>query len=271
MPTNSCSQCGVVIGRHKRKTSGQSKCRPCRCSETDVRYIKNPCSGCGQKVVVRQGKSTPMCRQCRAVKRTKTCVGCLINFTASTKNAVVQKYCSYECAMQHRVNWNKKTTDLVLYTGPRLVDCRPMPPPPKRRFKSVKCRQCSTMFLTLNVDVTCSALCQKINIREQRSQAKSRRRARKKQAFVENVSPRYIFKRDNYRCNLKLSVNCNGKTDPRKVVPHPRAPTLDHIIPLNAGVENDGWHSKANNWTACFECNCMKSDRGGGEQLALIG
>ena len=271
MPTNVCADCSIVIGRHKRKNPGPSKCRRCRSSRTDTRYTKIPCTACGQRVTIRQGKSTAWCRSCRAQNRIKTCIGCQSVFHASPKDPLVQKYCSYGCAMQHRTHWNKKTTELVLYMGQRILDPRPMPAPSRRTFKSVKCRQCSTMFLTLNVDVTCSPMCHEINIREQRSQAKSRRRARKKQAFVENVSPRYIFKRDNYRCNLKISVTCNGKTDPSKVVPHPRAPTLDHIIPLNAGIENDGWHSKANNWTACFECNCIKSDRGGGEQLALIG
>ena len=212
-----------------------------------------------------------MCRACRAKRRIKTCLGCGIDFHADRKNASFQKYCNFDCAMQNRMPWNKKTTELALYTGQRLLDPRPMPAPSRRTFKSVKCRQCSTMFLTLNVDVTCSPLCHEIDIRDQKRQHRSKRRAREKLAFVENVSPLYIFKRDNYRCNLKLSVTCKGKTDPSKVVPHPRAPTLDHIIPLNAGVENEGWHSKANNWTACFECNGIKSDRGGGEQLALIG
>jgi len=63
----------------------------------------NSCSECGQKVVVRQGKSTAMCRKCRASKRMKTCAGCGIDFNASRKNASVQKYCSYECAMKTRI------------------------------------------------------------------------------------------------------------------------------------------------------------------------
>jgi 5-methylcytosine-specific restriction endonuclease McrA len=99
--------------------------------------------------------------------------------------------------------------------------------------------------------------------------AKSRRRARKRNAFVENVSPKKVFARDRYRCQLRLP-GCEG-IDRSKVVPHPKAPTVDHIIPLSAGFDAGGTHEPANCHTACFHCNCKKSDGGGGEQLLLIG
>ena len=271
MSTNVCVDCGVVIGRHQRKTPGPSRCRKCRLAKTDTRYTKIPCSRCDRLVKVQQGKSTPVCRFCRSRNRIKICLGCSVQYEASRKSASVQKYCSFGCAMEHQ----KKPRPVVLYKGPKF---RRKPklnlnsvPTSSRTFKSVQCRVCDRYFVTLFTDVTCSSNCQEINLRDQRHQGKSRRRARKKLAFVENVSPKYIFERDNYRCNLKLSPACNGKTNPNKVVPHPRAPTVDHVIPLGVGIENDGWHSKANCWTACFECNSIKSDGGGGEQLALIG
>jgi hypothetical protein len=279
MSTNVCVDCGVVIGRHQRKTPGPSRCRKCRLAKTDTRYTKIPCSGCNRRVLVRQGKSTAICRNCRSNNRIKTCLGCSAQYEASRKSASVQKYCSYKCAMQNRPTYDngakKKPRPVVLYCGPPFrrrpkLNVNPIPRS-KRTFKSVQCKVCDTYFVTLFTDVTCSTGCQEINLREMKLQAKSRRRALKKKAFVENVSPKYIFKRDKYRCNLKLSASCNGKTDPTKVVPHPRAPTVDHIIPLDALRENGGVHSKANTWTACFECNSIKGHRGGGEQLAMIG
>ena len=274
MSTNVCVDCGVVIGRHQRKTPGPSRCRKCRLANTDTRYTKTPCSQCGQKVKVCNRQSSPLCRTCRAGNRLKTCVGCASVFHANPKDPSVQKYCSLRCANSNKPR-PTKPRPVVLYIGPKFRrqpkhNVNPIPTT-QRTFKSVLCKVCDRYFVTLFTDVTCSSDCQEINLRDRRHQGKSRRRARKKLAFVENVSPKYIFERDNYRCNLKLSPACNGKTNPNKVVPHPRAPTVDHIIPLGVGIENDGWHSNANCWTACFECNCIKSDGGGGEQLALIG
>ena len=93
-----------MIGRHKRKTPGLSRCRTCRRADRHS-YTKPPCSACGQKVTVRPGRptETAMCRACRATKRIKTCLGCNIEFDAPIKNASVQKYCSYECAMKSRI------------------------------------------------------------------------------------------------------------------------------------------------------------------------
>ncbi|MEU2106485.1 HNH endonuclease signature motif containing protein [Nocardia sp. NPDC019255] len=70
-----------------------------------------------------------------------------------------------------------------------------------------------------------------------------------------------MFESDGYRCHL-----CRRKTDPTKVAPHPRSPTIDHVIPLSKG----GTHEPSNCRTACFHCNATKGDRGGGEQLLLI-
>lgn len=234
-------------------------------------FTKTPCSGCGKKVTVRQGKAIAVCRGCRADNRIKTCLGCGVEYEASPKWASRSKYCSHQCFTTHREIWNKKTQELVIYTGPKFqrkprMNTNASAIRRQRCFKSVKCRQCGNMFLTLNVDLTCSDKCWKQNLRDQRRLNKDKRRAVKKQAFVESVSPKYIFKRDGYRCQL-----CKKMTDPTKTVPHPEAPTVDHIIPLDLGVERGGIHAKRNCHTAHFKCNCTKGNRGGGEQLLLIG
>lgn len=88
-----------------------------------------------------------------------------------------------------------------------------------------------------------------------------RRRAAKKTGMVEKFESVEIFERDRYRCHL-----CKQKCRIDVVVPHPLAPTLDHLIPLAEGGE----HTRANSATACFLCNSVKGNRGGGEQLAII-
>ncbi|RZT87473.1 5-methylcytosine-specific restriction endonuclease McrA [Pseudonocardia sediminis] len=128
------------------------------------------------------------------------------------------------------------------------------------RFVDSECRECGDRFLwdrTIQGADTwyCSRRCS-------RRAGNGRRRLRKHRSECEPIWRRRIYKRDQYRCHL-----CRRKVAIDKAVPHPRAPTLDHVIPLARG----GSHTMANLRTACFSCNCLKSDRGGGEQLSLIG
>jgi 5-methylcytosine-specific restriction endonuclease McrA len=51
------------------------------------------------------------------------------------------------------------------------------------------------------------------------------------------------------------------------VVPHLKVPTIDHIVPLADGGDD----VKVNVQLAHFICNSIKGDRGGGEQLLLVG
>ena len=71
-----------------------------------------------------------------------------------------------------------------------------------------------------------------------------------------------IAERDGHRCGL-----CRRKVNMAQVVPHPRAPTIDHLIPLDRGGDD----TRANVQIAHFLCNSRKGNRGGGEQLALLG
>lgn len=92
-------------------------------------------------------------------------------------------------------------------------------------------------------------------------EAKHRRRAIKRNAFVANVSPQKVFERDGWKCHL-----CGKAINRKAVVPHPKAPTIDHVIPLASG----GTHEPLNCRAAHFLCNSIKGDRGGGEQLLLV-
>lgn len=92
----------------------------------------------------------------------------------------------------------------------------------------------------------------------ERRQARARRAGTKRERYTLDE----IAKRDGYRCGL-----CHRKVSMAKAVPHPRAPTIDHLIPLDCGGED----TRANVHLACFYCNSVKGNRGGGEQLALLG
>lgn len=120
------------------------------------------------------------------------------------------------------------------------------------RFCSVRCYNVS---VGNQVDVERSQA-----YRDKRRRERISRRARENGAYRAEVDPRDVFKADGYRCHL-----CGRKCDQGKEVPHPKAPTVDHIVPLSAG----GDHGPANCRTACFRCNNSKGNRGGGEQFAF--
>jgi len=52
----------------------------------------------------------------------------------------------------------------------------------------------------------------------------------------------------------------------KQTVPHPKAPTIDHVIPLAQG----GTHEPLNCRAAHFLCNSLKSHQGHGDQMLLL-
>ena len=91
-----------------------------------------------------------------------------------------------------------------------------------------------------------------------RADRKRRERQRvrriKRGVAVEAYTLRDIAERDRYRCGL-----CKRRVPMDRRVPHPKAATIDHVVPLAAGGDD----TKANVQLAHFMCNCLKSDRGG--------
>jgi len=135
----------------------------------------------------------------------------------------------------------------------------------RTKWVSRRCKICANRFLiqSSSTMVCCSTECSNANQKCKALDRAALRRARQRDAFVAPVKRLNIFKRDKYRCHI-----CKRLTKPQMAVPHPLAPTIDHLIPLAKG----GTHEPANVATACFECNChIKRELGGGEQLALIG
>lgn len=151
---------------------------------------------------------------------------------------------------------------LLLPAGPgpevrRPGPCCPVTCATPRRFAAGFCLECGEPFVVCpdRGDRFCSLLCGKRYDRRQR-------RARKVAAFVEPVFSRRVFERDGWRCQL-----CKRLVSKRAVVPHPRAATIDHIVPLS----KDGEHSMANVHTAHFMCNSQKGAQAMNEQLLLVG
>ncbi|WML63644.1 HNH endonuclease signature motif containing protein [Rhodococcus sp. AH-ZY2] len=70
-----------------------------------------------------------------------------------------------------------------------------------------------------------------------------------------------MFERDGWRCHI-----CGQKVNRKAKAPHPKAATIDHVIPLARG----GTHEPINCRCAHFLCNALKRDTGCGDQLLLI-
>lgn len=82
------------------------------------------------------------------------------------------------------------------------------------------------------------------------------RRAEKLGLGNKHVTISYLGKRDSWRCGI-----CRERITDRTQA------SIDHIVPLSRG----GAHELANVHIAHKHCNYAKNNRGGGEQLLLVG
>lgn len=283
-----CSRCGELMWRGKGVLPvGQATCSMCRRRERERRGVahgtpsgyrtaKCRCDLCRAWLresmrtyckgrAERDGMHpTTLYRQRNGGKRTtydRNCNYCGTPFTTRSKGTLS---CSVSCGHWFRHHGPALTSKELVRTTPRRPERAPSEPAhirTARRLTSGQCRVCESWFVSLHLDVTCSARCKEVKDRELKRQHKDKRRAVKAEAYRADVHRRRVFEADGYRCHL-----CKRKTDPAKAAPHPRAPTIDHVIPLSKG----GTHEPSNCRTACFLCNSSKGDRGGGEQLLLI-
>ena len=91
----------------------------------------------------------------------------------------------------------------------------------------------------------------------------ARRRARKRDAFIEDVPPLEIFERDGWQCMIPGCIHPGVPASLEKPWPHPLYATIDHVIPLSRGRSKGGVHERSNLVCAHFTCNVRKGDRDG--------
>lgn len=110
-----------------------------------------------------------------------------------------------------------------------------------------ECRRCGVSFL-LRQSGYC-APCSVDALVEARAQARADYKARRRGTFVERVDRRIVFARDRWTCGI-----CGGALADGSDRLDPRAPQIDHIVPLAKGGE----HSYANIQAAHRACNRQK-------------
>lgn len=112
------------------------------------------------------------------------------------------------------------------------------------------CRRCGSKFVcmrTNDLPKFCSPRCL-------RATTKVRRRAAKRGGTSVAYRRIDIFNRDRWICQL-----CGKRTKRSAAVPDPKAPVIDHIVPLAAGPELGGVDAPWNVQCAHFLCNSIKS------------
>ena len=259
------------------------------------------CATCGGPLS-RQGKiyCSWACSNGRAGTRAgsrsaRACEICGSQFKPKPRSGCVQRTCSRACGVELRRREGTLSRPYVLGSaGPACpVWVR-------------DCAQCGTLFVARRLkQVTCSRICgRRLNWavsnlarrngatehvcpcgaviplkrwkcdaclaadkRVQRQRKRRAERARKRSAKREPYTLAEIAARDRYRCMIP---DCDYAPYRRvamtKAVPHPKAPTIDHVVPLSISKDD----TRANVQLAHFSCNARKHT-GGSQQLALIG
>lgn len=171
-----------------------------------------------------------------------TCPICTVTFTPVNTR---QRYCGQPCAYQANLARSRANRKAGLTTVRQCAGCTV-------EMAIVRGRG--------NMARLCDG-CRTESDRRGRRANERKRDARKRGVTAELIKPDEIYERDAWRCKL-----CHKAVPKGKAVPHPKAATLDHVVPLSEG----GTHTRANVQLAHFECNWRKGARGT-QQLALIG
>lgn len=117
---------------------------------------------------------------------------------------------------------------------------------------SKPCADCGQQWKTLTQrNLGVCKKCQKRRL-SRRFGKSDRARARRYGVKYEPIDRAKVYERDLWKCAL-----CGETVEKEKTAPHPRSPSLDHIVPLSML----GPHTYANVQLAHFLCNSIKGDR----------
>jgi predicted nucleic acid-binding Zn ribbon protein len=236
---HTCRQCGEGFVRRAYGKAGENQFCSRVCSAAAIRkYATEAEARRAERDKARDRKGLAarpsQCRVCQ---------------TALPGDGTRRLSCSRECGMEwaRRAAYQENRARAEAWLQPRV------------------CRECQVEFTPAygaKMRLFCSKPCRR---KSQKRVARHLRRARTYAAGAESFKSVEVFVRDGWRCHL-----CSRLTRPAlRGTTHPRAPELDHIVPLAAG----GLHTRANTACACRQCNNRKGAAVGGQPslLALLG
>jgi hypothetical protein len=243
-----CVRCGAVFQPKPQRGSPQTYCTAsCRNNGKHGKRPARDCEVCGLSFSPRTSLYAKRCDWCR--KPVQAC-------------PVVYANCG-QCDALY-VKRGNRVHCLKPRDPERAKVYRAMTWKPKPRV-TVPCATCAVPIpgsIRTPHPTYCSKACRKQapGFRAQRRRDKDIRKARKRGASVEPIYRARVFERDGWKCGV-----CHKRVPRTATVPHPLAPTLDHIIPLAGG----GSHTYANVQLAHFICNSRKSVGAGQLRLDL--
>lgn len=248
MKNLNCVHCKKELDKFQIKSGNKFCCRECFCLQ---KYRINPsrlvdCTYCGIPFRPNRDKLKYCTKACnnnakksngiftewRSILNWKQCHFCELNFTSPNPG---QKYCNSKCLKN-----SKRLRSEILFIN--CQSCGILHVSRRWRIKNI-CKTCKIKSL------------HESQIKYQKEyKIYSRQRAK----VID-----YICVRDKWTCHICGLLVHKGKFDNF----NPKSKTLDHVIPVSLG----GLHDVSNLRLAHFSCNSSKGNRGGNEQLMLIG
>lgn len=233
--TAPCAGCGNKFVRVNASKYCSDACRtkPCLWCGKDFRQKNSESRFCSRRCVAfSRGPEAAERNKKRAKQR--QCLCCQKPFRKRGTGRNSGKYCSRECAFEAR----------------RLrLPCTRL----TRRYGATLAEQIAVWFGTWGNDAA-DTLHVGVNVGGHKI------RCIKYGCHYEFFPVKSILRRDNWTCQI-----CQCELLPRwtKIEggekPHPRSPTIDHIVPLSYGPTGPG-HRPENVQAACWRCNIKKSD-----------
>lgn len=248
-----CGDCGKTAQRPHRTGTLPIRCPSC--ANLKEQGIERR----AQKALV-EARRTEKRREQRTqdAVRQSTCGDCGGQFPCSRLGPDPKwcRPCYREYRLQADRDRSKKRTDPLICRdcGASFAD---LPKPQSKRKRCVPCAKqnlvrMDQLWIANNPE----------RVKRNRRKGAQVRRARERSVEFEHFHDREIFERDRWRCGI-----CRKRINPSLSHPHPMSASLDHVIPISEG----GPHTRANTRAAHFRCNVSRGNRGGSEQLALIG
>lgn len=273
-PTSICTGCGKPVYRGRGSLPNPT-CRDCRRAQAMSKEQRRVVT----EELLKQVESDLRCQRCSKP----------LNGLQAKRG---QKYCSQACSTRDKSEHGDAVTckqcgqafnakrDRATYCG---NDCRQRALATDGMLRNERtckwashltysnCHECGALICWKAPKAFCSSACSSrgrgrldyARNPERFKRAAHRRRARIKEAFVEDVDATKVYERDKWMCHI-----CGKKV--RKKPRFPRDPhmaSLDHLIPLDLG----GAHSYANVACAHLRCNLKKHTSATGEQLMIVG
>jgi hypothetical protein len=286
-----CQMCGTSLCQKAGKGRAKLYCSGCRRARYQVGESQMQCRTCG-KTWMRRGPGrvakycSPRCRHlAEQPKRRKkvACVRCGKTWTSlsgqgklcpdchhwrpSSGSHVECKQCgkrfyrSPSCTQQHCsrlcLHASLRTWHTCLHCGKEFS---------RRKYRSNDKRQYCRMQCYWDAHGMDGSVAARL---KGRWAGNTRKRCRKAGVpYDPSITITKVAERDAYQCQICMR-QCNRSWLVRKSTrkPHPLNRTIDHIVPIVAGVHGHEWH---NVQCACVSCNLKKGHKRHMAQLRLL-